>query len=102
VSLRRRMGPTPRMRPAPPVRPVHAGRLPRWERLAFALVFALMILFVVVLSISAARDHGDPTGTGGSLLAPYGTQPSPAVTGTGTAVSHDPVPSRARDRRPPA
>jgi hypothetical protein len=67
------------MRPAPPRRPGHAGPLPRWERLAFALVFALMILFVVVMSVSAARDHGDPAGTGGSLRAPSGTQPSPAV-----------------------
>jgi hypothetical protein len=93
------MGPTPRMRPAPPVRPVHAGRLPRWERLAFALVFALMILFVVVLSISAARDHGDPAGAGSALLTPSGTQPSPAVYGAGRAASSEPVPSRVWDRR---
>jgi hypothetical protein len=101
VSLRRRMGPTPRMRPAAPVRPVHAGRLPRWERLAFALVFALMISFVVVVSVSAARDHGDPAGIGGSVLAPSGTQPSPALYGhgTGRVSPGDPVPSRAWDRR---
>ena len=51
------MGPPPRMRPVPPVRPEHAGRLPLWERLAFAVVLAIMVVFVVVLTISAARAH---------------------------------------------
>jgi hypothetical protein len=45
------------MRPVPPVRPEHAGRLPLWERLAFAVVLAIMVVFVVVLTISAARAH---------------------------------------------
>lgn len=51
------MGPPPRMRPVPPVRPEHAGGLPLWERLAFAVVLAVMVAFVVVLTISAARAH---------------------------------------------
>jgi hypothetical protein len=34
--------------------PAHAGRLRAWERLAFALVFALMAAFVVVVTMSAA------------------------------------------------
>jgi hypothetical protein len=80
------MGPTPRMRPAPPVRPVHAGRLPRWERLAFAAVFALMITFVAVVTISSIRAHRHQPGTppGGSVggAAPaHGSQPVPAVGG---------------------
>lgn len=51
------MGPPPRMRPAPPARPEHAGGLPLWERLAFVVVLAIMVVFVVVLTISAARAH---------------------------------------------
>jgi hypothetical protein len=74
------MGPTPRMRPVPPVRPVHAGRLPRWERLAFALVFALMVAFVVMVTISAARAHGQRSGLGSADgSAAGGSQPMPAV-----------------------
>jgi hypothetical protein len=46
------------MRPAPPARPVHAGSLAGWERLAFAVVFALMLAFVVVVTISSARARG--------------------------------------------
>jgi Beta-lactamase enzyme family len=98
VSLRRRMGPTPRMRPEPPARPVHAGRLPRWEQLAFALVFALMISFVVVVSISAARDHGRPPAASSSVLPPSGDQPGSALYGSGAAPA-DPVPSPVWDRR---
>jgi len=55
VSARRRIGPPPRMRPVTPARPVHAGRLPLWERLTFAVVFVLMVLFVVVITISSAH-----------------------------------------------
>lgn len=80
------MGPTPRMRPAPPVRPVHAGRLPRWERLAFAVVFALMITFVAVVTISSIRAHrqqpGTPSGGPARGATPAsGSQPVPAVGG---------------------
>lgn len=57
MSLRRRMGPAPRMRPTPPARPVHAGSLAGWERLAFAAVFALMLTFVAAVTISSARDR---------------------------------------------
>lgn len=53
MSARRRIGPPPRMRPAPPARPVHAGGLPLWERLTFAVVLALMVAFVVVITLSA-------------------------------------------------
>jgi hypothetical protein len=77
------MGPTPRMRPAPPVRPSHAGRLPRWERLAFAAVFALMITFVAVVTIVSIRAHrqpGTPSGGSAGRAAPaLGSQPVPAV-----------------------
>jgi hypothetical protein len=76
------MGPTPRMRPAPPVRPAHAGRLPRWERLAFAAVFALMITFVAVITISSIRAHRhQPGGSVGGAAPAHGSQPVPAVGG---------------------
>lgn len=35
--------------------PAHAGKLPGWERLAFALVFALMASFVVAVTVTAAK-----------------------------------------------
>jgi beta-lactamase class A len=67
------MGPPPRMRPVPPVRPEHAGGLPLWERLAFAVVLAVMVVFVVVLTISAARAHeGPPAGMPGVSGLPVG------------------------------
>jgi hypothetical protein len=37
--------------------PAHAGRLKPWERLAFALAFALMAAFVVVVTVSAMRSR---------------------------------------------
>ncbi|HEY7146280.1 MAG TPA: hypothetical protein VH637_18720 [Streptosporangiaceae bacterium] len=37
--------------------PAHAGRLTRWERLAFALVFLLMIGYIVVVTVAAARSR---------------------------------------------
>ena len=53
--------------PARRGRPTHAGRLARWERLAFALAFAAMAAFVVIITISSAglRGSGAPSGTGG-------------------------------------
>jgi hypothetical protein len=66
------------MRPrAAPARPVHAGRLARWERLAFALAFAAMAAFVAVITISSAglRSSGaPPPGPGGA-----GGSPAPAL-----------------------
>jgi len=69
VSQQRRIGPPGRMRPpAARARPTHAGRLARWERLAFALAFAAMAAFIVIITISSAglRHSGaPPPGTGG-------------------------------------
>jgi beta-lactamase family protein len=48
--------------------PSHAGRLPPWERLVFALVFALMAAFVVSVTVSAAGKGRPP--------APGSTSPS--------------------------
>jgi len=75
------MGPAPRLQPMPSARPVHAGRLAGWERLAFALVFALMMAFVVVITISSARAHGQG-GAGGSAGSPSSAarpRPRPAA-----------------------
>jgi beta-lactamase class A len=59
-----------------------------------------MILFVVVVSVSAARAPGEPAGMPGSLLPVAGAQPGPAsFGGAGRAAPRDPVPGRAWDRR---
>jgi hypothetical protein len=71
VSQQRRIGPPGRMRPpAARTRPTHAGRLARWERLAFALAFAAMAAFVVIITISSAGLRRSaappPPGSGGN------------------------------------
>jgi hypothetical protein len=38
-------------------RPAHVGRLTMWERLAFAGVFLLMIVFIVVVTVTAVRSR---------------------------------------------
>jgi hypothetical protein len=81
VSQQRRIGPPGRMRPAAPARPTHAGRLARWERLAFALAFAAMAALVAVISISSAGLHrpaAPPPGTGGPAGGAPGSTPAPA------------------------
>ncbi len=40
--------------------PAHAGSLRPWERSVFVLVFALMLAFVVVVTMSAAKSKGRP------------------------------------------
>jgi cytochrome oxidase Cu insertion factor (SCO1/SenC/PrrC family) len=58
--------------------PAHAGRLTRWERVAFAMVFLLMLLYVLAVTISAVRS-----GNGASQpRGPAGVDHSPAVTRT--------------------
>jgi beta-lactamase class A len=83
VSQRRRIGPPARMRPAVPARPTHAGRLARWERLAFALALAAMAAFILVITVWSAglrRSGALPPGTGG----PAGP-PAPALSRGGPA-----------------
>jgi hypothetical protein len=58
--------------------PAHAGRLRPSEQCVFALVFALMATFVVVVTMSAARSSqfpqlGGPTTAAGSRTVPAGT-----------------------------
>ena len=48
--------------------PAHAGRLTRWERVAFAVVFILMLLYILAVTISAIRSGygaAPPRGSGG-------------------------------------
>jgi hypothetical protein len=54
--------------------PAHAGRLRAWERLAFALVFALMAVFVVAVTMSAA-------GSAKARLASQAHPPASIATG---------------------
>jgi hypothetical protein len=42
--------------------PSHAGKLPPWERLVFALVFTLMAGFVVAVSAAAMHKGNQPAG----------------------------------------
>jgi hypothetical protein len=65
--------------------PAHAGSLSPWERLAFALAFALMAAFVVIVTVVAARAHERgprpaPSAAGGrSHSAAGGTGPGAAA-----------------------
>jgi hypothetical protein len=59
--------------------PAHAGSLKPWERLAFALAFALMAAFVVVVTFSAAREHRSRSaGQVSSRQSPGGRGGTPA------------------------
>lgn len=72
------------MRPAPPARPVHAGGLAPWERLVFTVVFALMVTFVVVVTLSSAHARRPAPGTGTPAPASVpatGSQPGRAAHG---------------------
>jgi|HubBroStandDraft_2_1064218.scaffolds.fasta_scaffold352740_2 hypothetical protein len=70
MSQRRRIGPPARMRPAAPARPLHAGGLAWWERLAFALTLAAMAAFIVVITVwSAGLRHSGALPSGISGLA---------------------------------
>jgi Beta-lactamase enzyme family len=108
VSERRRIGPPPRMRPASPARPVHAGGLAPWERLVFTVVFALMVAFVVIVTISSAHARRPVPGTGttapaGGQASGGGVQPGPAAHGgekaLGTRVSSASAARQLWDRR---
>ena len=61
-------------------RPAHAGRLTRWERLAFALVFVLMVVYVLAVTVAAMRSHGGaprPHGTVSGGQAPAAVRGQP-------------------------
>jgi beta-lactamase class A len=64
------------VRPAPPARPGHAGRLPLWERVTFAVVFALMLVFVILISVSGAHARSQARRAAG--LAKPGPARGPA------------------------
>jgi hypothetical protein len=73
--------------------PAHAGRLRPWERSVFAMVFALMAAFVVVVTLSAARSgNGPATVAGHAARSPAATSgrsgqaAAPAGAGAGSGV----------------
>ncbi len=98
MSERRRIGPPGRMRPGPPVRPVHAGGLARWETLTFIVVFVLMAIFVAVVTVSSAHARAPRPGA-----APDGSGPaastSPVPEAAGGVPAGSGMPDRARQRQ---
>jgi hypothetical protein len=75
------------MRPVPAARPAHAGSLVPWDRLAFAVLFAVMAAFIVMVVVLSAhsRGHGRPSG-GQAGAAGHGGRSRQALAG-GTASS---------------
>ncbi len=100
MSDRRRVGPPGRMRPAAPARPAHAGRLARWERLAFTLAFALMAAFIAVVTISSEglRRPAALPAPAGAASAPAASRGGPQRLAAGRAPSGSPAAARARRR----
>lgn len=68
--------------------PAHAAGLPAWERSVFALVFALMATFVVVVALSAAK-------TSGTILAATSADSSRPVAALSEPRLQEPVGSTA-------
>jgi hypothetical protein len=77
--------------------PAHAGKLPAWERLVFMVVFALMAVFVIAVTMSAAKSNttlaGGPKVIGdglttapvsGSSVRPVAGAGAPSAAGTAT------------------
>jgi hypothetical protein len=65
--------------------PSHAGRLPVWERLVFALALAVMVAFVVAVTVSATRlgSHAGP-GTARTAARPLAGRIQAIVAGGAT------------------
>jgi beta-lactamase class A len=75
--------------------PSHAGKLPAWERLVFATIFALMTAFVVAVTMSAVKRGGLPGAGGKSPAASSATGRLQPVTAGG---QHDTTRSSAKSR----
>lgn len=65
--------------------PAHAGRLRPWEQCVFALVFAVMAMYVLVVSVSAARANYFGAAPSGRSAAPAGSPASGTRHGAGSA-----------------
>lgn len=79
--------------------PAHAGRLRPWERSVFGLVFAVMLVFVVAVTMSTARSAGGSQVVAGSSASmpalkagAAGPTPRPAATGSVAQNSSGAVP----------
>lgn len=92
--------------------PAHAGSLSPWDRLAFALAFALMAAFVVVVTVSAARAHehssrpavssaGSPSRpmSGGIATGRQGTHPRGSGSSSSSVAAGQPSFAVASDRQ---
>jgi hypothetical protein len=63
--------------------PSHAGKLPGWERLVFATIFALMTAFVVAVTMSAVNRGNTPGSSSNSPAASSATGRLQPVTAGG-------------------
>ena len=61
--------------------PSHAGKLPAWERLVFALVFVMMAAFVVVVTVAVARSGPPRAAAGGQKPAGRAAAAGESATG---------------------
>ncbi len=75
--------------------PSHAGKLAAWERLVFAVLFAMMAAFVVVVTVAVARS-GPPQASGRT------TPPASAATAGGSEAGHlQPAEAKGHDPAAP-
>ncbi len=75
--------------------PSHAGKLPGWERLVFATIFALMTAFVVAVTMTAVKG-GSPPSNGNSEAANSATgRLQPVTAGGQHGASRSPASRRA-------
>jgi hypothetical protein len=88
------------MRPVPPIRPVHAGGLARWERLAFAAAFVLMAVFVAAVTLASAHADAPQPGPGPGGPGPGASaSPRPGAAGPVAVPAGSGSPARARQRQ---
>ena len=55
--------------------PAHAGRLTRWERVAFALIFLLMVGYIVAATMASLHAHHHSQAPGPSRTQSAGPPP---------------------------
>jgi hypothetical protein len=80
--------------------PSHAGKLPAWERLVFATIFALMTAFVVAVTMSAV-NRANPAGVSKNLAASSATgRLQPVTSGGGPRTVRRSAASGRKDSQP--
>jgi hypothetical protein len=78
--------------------PSHAGKLPAWERLVFATIFALMTAFVVGVTMSAVNGGNPATTSSSGSSDNSATSRLQTVTGGGQHSQQSPAGGRADSR----